>query len=54
LFVKLNSLKALVVTAHKQKPQSLAKANAICAFAYLQNVKQVAETAIYILNLYRW
>jgi hypothetical protein len=30
--------KALVITAHKQKPKSLAKANAICAFAYLQNV----------------
>jgi hypothetical protein len=26
------------ITAHKQKPKSLAKANAICAFAYLQNV----------------
>jgi hypothetical protein len=26
------------ITAHKQKPKSLAKANAICAFAYLQYV----------------
>jgi hypothetical protein len=26
------------LTAHKQKPKSLAKANAICAFAYLQTV----------------
>jgi len=28
--------KALVITAHKQKPKSIAKATAICAFAYLQ------------------